>query len=437
MHSGRGHWASRVGFVLAAAGSAIGLGNIWKFPYITGEYGGGAFVLVYLGCIAVVGMPIMLAELLLGKLSQRDPVGAFRELEHSRSGWQLVGWLGVASAFVILSFYSVVAGWALAFFARSVMGVIAAGADPAMIGGLFSELYANPTEQIVWHAIFMGVTIAIVSGGVHKGIERWSDILMPALLMMLLGLFIYALTLDAARDGARFLFAADFSKLTPDAVLEALGHSFFTLSLGMGAMITYGSYLGRDANLVRAGTWIVILDTVIALLAGMVIFPIVFQFGMEPGAGPGLIFKTLPLAFIQMTGGQLVACVFFLLLSFAALTSAISLLEVAVAFFHDEVGLDRKVAAGGIGGIIFLLGVPSALYGSFFDFMDQISTNYMLPIGGLGIAIYTGWVLDRARAEGGLGPGVSAGLIAAWLQVLRFVTPVLVLIVFLHKIGVF
>lgn len=432
---GRGNWGSRIGFILAAAGSAVGLGNIWKFPYITGEMGGGAFVLVYLACVAVVGTPIMFAEIVIGKLGQRDPVGSLRELAGRDSPWQVVGWAGVLSAFVILSFYSVVAGWAIAFFLRALLGAMAPGSDHEQVAGLFQALYANPFEQVFWHALFMAAVVAIVAGGVRRGIERWSQILMPALGLLLFVLLGYAVTLDGFAEGVAFMFAPRFAQLTPSAVLEAMGHSFFTLSLGMGVMITYGSYLERESNVVRSGLAIVGLDTGIALIAGVAIFAIVFQFGLEPAAGPGLVFQTLPVAFSDLPGGSILAAMFFMLLVFAALTSAISLLEVAVAFFHDELGWDRRLAATGVGSVIFLLGIPSATFGSFLDFMDQISTNYLLPLGGLGIAIYAGWVLDRARAAVALAGVPMPGTMAVWLLLLRYVTPLAVIVVFLSKIG--
>ncbi len=434
--SNRGMWGSRLGFVLAASGSAVGLGNIWKFPYITGEYGGGAFVLIYLFCILLVGLPIMYAELLMGKVTQKDPVGAFKYLQGTNSSWQIVGWMGVISAFVILSFYSVVAGWSMAFVARSAVGAINYDMGVEAVKGLFTALYEDPFEQIFWHLMFMIMVVGIVSGGVKKGIERWSEILMPGLILLLLVLMGFAMTLEGFREGVRFMFSADFSQVTPPAVLEALGHSFFTLSLGMGAMITYGSYLPEDANIPRGGMWIVILDTGIALLAGLIIFPIVFTFDLESGAGPGLIFSTLPVAFAQLPAGGILSAAFFVLLGFAALSSAISLLEVAVAFFHDELGWDRRLAAVGLGAVVFLLGIPSAAYGQFFDFMDNLSTNYLLPLGGLGVSVYAGWVMDREDMNGAFGGKLGDNVMRIWLLIIKFVTPFLVLLVFLNKIGV-
>lgn len=434
MTESRGQWASRLGFVLAAAGSAIGLGNIWKFPYITGVYGGGAFVFVYIACILLIGIPILVAEISLGKLARRDPVGSMRHLAGTRSPWQVIGLMGLVAAFTILSFYSVVAGWALDFTVQAFLGNIGPAADPDAVKGMFGALYASPRDQVVWHLLFMTVVVAIVAAGVQKGLERAGNTMMPALFLILIALLIHSTTLPTFGEGFRFMFAFRPESLSPAAVLEALGHSFFTLSLGMGAMLTYGSYLSPDEGVVRPAFMVAGLDTGIALIAGLVIFPVVFAFGLEPGAGPGLIFQTLPVAFMQMPGGGWVASAFFLLLSFAALTSAISLLEVAVAFACDTLGWPRRRAAVVIGAVIALLGVPAAWSGGFFDFLDELSSNYLLPLGGLGIALYVGHALDRTRlTPEALGGGMR--FLRVWLVLLRWVSPVLVVLVFLYKVG--
>jgi NSS family neurotransmitter:Na+ symporter len=434
MHESRGQWASRFGFVLAAAGSAIGLGNIWKFPYITGVHGGGAFVFVYIGCILAIGVPILIAEISLGKLARRDPIGAMRVLAGRRSPWQLIGWMGIVAAFTILSFYSVVAGWALDFTVQSLLGNIGPGADPEHVRGLFGVLFASPMQQIAWHLLFMTMVVAIVAAGVQGGLERAGNWLMPALFLILMGLLVHSALLPSFADGWRFMFEFRTDSLTRAGVLEALGHSFFTLSLGMGAMMTYGSYLQPGQGVVRPAFMIAGLDTLIALVAGLVIFPVVFMYGLEPAGGPGLIFQTLPMAFQAMPGGSLVAFAFFLLLSFAALTSAISLLEVAVAFACDTLGWQRRRAAVLIGLTVAALGVPAAMFGGFFDFLDSLSSNYLLPLGGLGIALYTGHVLDRVRlSESEL--GARLGFIKLWLLILRWLSPLLVALVFLQKIG--
>ncbi len=318
----RGNWGTRVGFILAATGSAIGLGNIWKFPYITGVYGGGAFVLVYLFCVLLIGLPLMIGELMIGRRTQKNPVGAFKALHHKKSIWQITGWLGIASGFLILSYYSVVAGWAIAYIFKAAAGF--SGSTEA-IQSQFGALVTSPQSSIMWHTIFMGLTIAIVVGGVKNGIERWSKILMPMLFTLLLGLMIYGLAFtDGGMQALSFLFSPDFSKLTAEGVLSALGHAFFTLSLGMGAMLTYGSYMKKETNLMKDAITVSFLDTLIALMAGVAIFSMVFNYDLEIAAGPGLIFKTLPVLFAQT--GRWISIPFFVLLSFAALTSAISLL---------------------------------------------------------------------------------------------------------------
>lgn len=432
----RGNWGSRMGFILAATGSAIGLGNIWKFPYITGVYGGAAFVLVYLVCVVIVGLPLMMAELIIGRRSKKNPVGAFKALHKPRSPWQATGWLGVASGFVILSFYSVVAGWAMAYIFKSLAGFSGTGQQ---IQSQFGTLVAHPSASIMWHTIFMVLCIGIVIGGVQRGIERWSKILMPTLFAILLALMAYGVFYTHGGPRAlEFLFKPDFSKLSAEAVLSALGHAFFTLSLGMGAMLTYGSYMRRDESITRDAITVSALDTIIALIAGVAIYSLVFNFDMDPAAGPGLIFQTLPVLFAET--GPWVSVPFFILLTFAALTSGISLLEVVVAYFIDERGWSRKKTTLILGTAIYLFGLLSAIASltipfrgrdqGFFDVFDFISTNYMLPVGGFLTCLFAAWVMkesDRVAEFGSRGP-LYKGLIF----VLRYVTPVAVFIVLLH-----
>ena len=432
----RGQWTGHLGFILAASGSAIGLGNIWKFPYITGEYGGGAFVLVYLICVVLVGLPLMVTEMIIGRRAQCNPVGAFQKLHKNGSMWKGVGWLGVASGFVILSFYSVVAGWALAYIYKAIVGF--SGTAEA-IQGEFVELVVSPENSIFWHTIFMILCMGIVIGGVQKGIERWSKILMPALFLILLGLMLYGLFATTGGMAAlNFLFKPDFNKLSAEAVLSAMGHAFFTLSLGMGAMITYGSYMRKDENLMKNAIVVSFLDTLIALMAGVAIFSLVFHYGMEPGQSVGLIFKTLPVLFAET--GPWVSVPFFILLSFAALTSGISLLEVVVSYFIDQRNWSRKTATLVMGCLIYLFGILSAVAAwtvpfrgkdqSFFDIFDFISTNYMLPIGGFLTCLYIAWVMkDKDRSdEFGSHGALYNGLIFA----LRYITPIALIVVILH-----
>ncbi|MGK0362853.1 MAG: NSS family neurotransmitter:Na+ symporter [Bradymonadia bacterium] len=454
--SERGQWGSRMGFILAAAGSAVGLGNIWKFPYITGENGGGWFVLIYLFCILAVGLPIMISEIMLGRMTQKSPVGAFKALS-PKPAWQGVGWMGVAAGFIILSFYSVVAGWALHYVYLSATGTFAEMV-PAQIPKVFGEVYADTTLNLTWHVVFMVLTIGIVVGGVKKGVERAARILMPVLGLMMLGLLIKAFTMDGFGQAADFVFGLHADKLKPAGVLEALGHSFFTLSLGMGAMLTYGSYLSKKEDLVGAAIAITVLDTVIALMACLILFPITFTFGMGASAGPGLVFANIPVALSQMPGGTILCVVFFALLVFAALTSAISLLEVVASYFIDEKGWSRPMAVVVTGGTILIFGIPSALSGgtelfgsgfaemtqalgfekgkNWFDFFDYLASNWLLPLGGMGIALFTAWGLkDKLRRVEFGEHGPWARFYGLWLNTLRYFVPIAVLAVFGHMIG--
>ena len=446
----RSHWGSRVGFILAAAGAAVGLGNIWKFPYVTGENGGGIFVLVYLACVFLVGLPIMIAEILVGRTTQSSPVGAFKSLAGTRSPWVGMGWLGVVSAFILLSFYSVVAGWSLHYTWLSISGQFA-GLGPDNVASVFGSLHASVEANLFWHLIFMGLTIAVVFGGVSRGVERWSRILMPALLIMMLVLLGNSLTLDGFDKAVQFLFGFHQDKFTAAGALEALGHAFFSLSLGMGAMLTYGSYLRRRDDIVWASVTISALDTCIALVASLMLFPIIFSYGMEPAAGPGLVFISVPIALSQMPGTTFLATVFFALLVFAALTSAISMLEVATSYLIDQRGWQRRRAAVAAGLTTALVGLPSALSGgtrlfgsgmeamvgkNWFDSLDYLVTNWMLPLGGLGMALFTAWRMNqRLRQKEFLAGSRLRGFYQSWLFLLKYPVPVAILLIFLNAVG--
>jgi len=432
--SSRGSWTGHVGFVLAAAGSAIGLGNIWMFPYRTGQNGGAAFVLVYLAAVIAVGVPLLMAEVLIGRTTRRNPVGAFRELRPG-SPWLLVGALGVITGFVILSYYGVVAGWVADYTWRMATGGLAT-LETAGMQESFEALVGDPVRQVAWQAGFMVATILVVSRGVEGGIELASKVLMPLLFAFILVLLGYSLTSAGAKQGLEFLFSPRFGELGWDGVLAALGQAFFSLSLGMGAMITYGSYLEDDRGLIGPAFMIAGMDTLLAILAGLVIFPLVFSFGLEPGAGPGLIFVTLPKVFTLMPGSAFLATLFFALVLFAALTSAISLLEVVVAFLVDEGGVGRSAASWGAGGIIFALGIPSAVFPGFLDGADAIANKYLLPGGGLLIALFVGWFFSRedaARAYGGQS-GDDSGF-ELWRFCVRFFAPVAVVVIMLKSLG--
>ncbi len=444
----RGCWSGRIGFIMAAAGSAVGLGNIWKFPYITGMHGGGAFVLFYLFCILVIGIPLMMAEMIIGRHTRKDPVGAFRQLKGGV--WTVVGWMGVVAAFSILSYYCVVAGWAVDYLWLALHGTFSpqhAGQVPQLFGSLLS----SDAGQLFWQALFMVATVLIVVGGVKAGLERANRIMMPLLFLILLGLAGYGLVSAGGLQGMQFLFAPDWGKLTPAAMLEALGHAFFSLSLGMGAMLTYGSYADQEISLPKVALTVSIMDTFVALLSGLAIFPIVFAYGMAPAAGPGLVFKTLPILFSQIPGGTLLAILFFLLLVFAALSSSISLLEVVVAYSCDEKGWNRIRATLVTGLLIFLAGIPSALSGNllkdwhligdrnFLDSIDFVATNYLLPLCGLLTTLFAGWFLagNVARREILKASEEWTWFYPVWHFLIRYISPVLVALVLLNKAGLY
>lgn len=443
----RDSFASTFGVIAAAAGSAIGLGNIWKFPYITGVNGGAAFIIVYLICIAVIGLPVMLAEFLIGRKAQKNAIGSFKKLAPG-TPWFFTGWMGFASAFMILSFYGVVAGWTLDYVVRAVTGSFV-GLSPEELGGTFGAFISSPIQPIIWQLIFMAMTGYIVFAGVKNGIEKYSKILMPILLVIIIILDIRAVTLPGAGAGLEFLLKPDWSKLTASGILVALGHAFFSLSLGMGTMITYGSYIRKSENLGTTALQVTIADTLIALLAGIAIFPAVFAFGIEPGAGPGLVFITLPNVFNQMPGGTFFSILFFLLLAVAALTSAISILEVVVAYFSEELNLTRMKATW-LGTVsISLVGVLCSLsmgpmsgfkvFGlNFFDLMDWISANMLLPLGGMFIVLFVGWVWGHEKTKQELSNEgtLQVGYLNVFIWTCKFLAPAAIAIVFLNGLGI-
>jgi len=441
----RGNWQSQFGFIAAAAGSAIGLGNIWKFPYLTGLYGGAAFVLVYLLIIIFIGVPLMNSELLVGRKSERNALGAFKIIAPG-TPWWIVGAMGILAGFIILSYYSVVAGWAIAYIFKSGAYMVRG----AHTGDIFGSFITSPVTPIIWHAIFMLICIYIVSAGVEKGIEKYSKILMPILVLILLVLILRGVTLPGAGKGLIFYLKPDFSKLTAKGILAALGQAFFSLSLGMGCMIVYGSYLKKDQDIPTNSYWICGSDTAIALLAGFAIFPAVFAFGLEPGAGPGLTFITIPAVLAAMgPAGHFFGVLFFFLLSIAALTSAISLLEVVSAYFIDEAKWDRKKATWIMGIIIFLLGIPSSLGlgiwshikiiggRDIFDSLDFIASYVLLPLGGLLLCLFIGWFwgTDKAIEEANIG-AKSIKLGSTYSFLIKYVAPIAIFIVFLNSIGI-
>lgn len=442
----RDSFASTFGVIAAAAGSAIGLGNIWKFPYITGMNGGAAFIIVYLICIAVIGFPVMLSEFLIGRKAEKNAIGSFKKLAPG-TPWFLTGWMGFLAAFMILSFYGVVAGWSLYYVVQSVTGTLA-GLSPEQMGDFFGGFITGTFGPIIWQVIFMILTGYIVYAGVKNGIEKWSKILMPLLLLLIIVLDVRALTLPGAGGGVDFLFKPDFSKLTAAGVLVALGHAFFSLSLGMGTMITYGSYIGKKENLGTTALQVTIADTVIALLAGIAIFPAVFAFGIEPGAGPGLVFITLPNIFNMMPGGIIWSTLFFILLTVAALTSAISILEVVVAYFSEELNMTRHKATWVATISITIVGFFCSLslgpmskfliFGkNFFDLMDWTSANLLLPLGGLFITLFVGWVWGPKKTQEELSNKgeLSVSYLNIFMFLCRYLAPIAIAVVFLNGVG--
>ena len=428
----RGRFGSKVGFVLAAAGSAIGLGNIWKFPYLAGENGGAVFLILYLGFVFTIGLSVMLAEFAIGRASGKNPVGAFARLKGGP--WTGVGYMGVITGFIILSFYSVVGGWTIAYALKSATGLLAIS-DAKALGEVFGAFVSDPIGPIGYHGLFMALTVIVVARGIDAGIERACRVLMPMLFVLLAVLVVRSVTLPGAWAGIAFFLEPPFSTLSAGTAAAALGQAFFSLSLGMGAMITYGSYISRLENLPKAALWVTSLDTLIAVMAGFLILPAVFAFGFDPAAGPGLTFITLPAVFSQMPFGAFFGTLFFVLLAVVALTSAMSLLEVVVAYLIDEKGVSRAKAAWGAGIAIFLLGIPSSLSlgiwsdvtiagKGFFDVMDYLASNILLPTGGIFIALFAGWVAyPKIMDANNGGIGGEFRWAGAWRFVCRFVAP--------------
>jgi NSS family neurotransmitter:Na+ symporter len=444
-----GQWSNRLAFILAATGSAVGLGNIWKFPYITGQNGGGAFVLVYLLCIAVIGIPIMMAEVMLGRRGRQSPINTMQTLayeENASPHWQWLGWAGVLAGFLILSYYSVIAGWALAYVFRAGSGLFT-GLTADGVQSIFTNLVSEPERLLAWHTIFMAMTMMVVARGVYGGLEKAVRLLMPALFVLLLVLVGYAWNSGSFNEGMAFLFKPDFGAITANGVLIAMGHAFFTLSLGMGAIMVYGSYLPDNASIAKTSIAVAVMDTLVALLAGLAIFPIVFANHLEPDVGPGLIFQTLPLAFGHMDGGAFFGMLFFVLLVFAAWSSSISLIEPAVAWLVENRGHTRVYASIVAGTVTWAFGLLTVFSfnlwedfrplfrKSIFDLLDYLTANIMLPLGGLLIAIFAAWKMTRESSMDELAMG-DRFFYPLWRFLVRYITPVAVIIVFLNVIGI-
>jgi len=441
-----GNWSSRMAFILAVTGSAVGLGNIWKFPYIAGQNGGGAFVLVYLFCVFLVGMPVMMSEILIGRRGRRNPIATMEllgEEEGSSRHWKWIGVLGVSAGILILSYYSVIAGWTLAYVGKSLTGQFV-GASATEIQDLFDRFTGNWLLVSAAHTLFMALTVVVVARGVERGLEQAVRFMVPALLLLMLALLGYSINSGSFVEGLAFMFTPNFDALTWEGVLAAMGQAFFTLSIGMGAIMAYGAYLPEETSVIGASTAVVVADTGIAILAGLVIFPLVFANGLDPADGPGLVFVTLPLAFGQMNGGMFFATLFFVLLTFAAWTSALGLLEPAVAWLMERHYRSRVQAASMVGGLIWVLGMGSVLSfnllaelrfwrGTIYDNVDYLTSNVMLPLGGVCIAVFAGWVMCRNSTSEELG-GVGT-LYKGWRFFGRYIAPVAILFVFMQAIG--
>lgn len=442
-----GEWSSRFAFILAATGSAVGLGNIWKFPYIAGENGGSAFVMVYTVCVVLMGIPIMMAETMLGRRARQNPVATMQTLTKEAgadSRWQYLAWMGILAGFLILSYYSVIAGWASAYTLKAVMGDFFAS-DAQKTDLMFAEFISSPIRLIFWHSFFMLATMYIVSRGIKNGLERAVQMLMPVLFVMLFLLVAYAMTTSGYQQGLHFLFSPDFSKITGKVVLTALGQAFFSLGLGMGTMMIYGAYVPKNVSIGKSAIIVATADTIVALLAGIAIFPIVFASGLHPDSGPGLVFETLPIAFGNMTGGWLFGVLFFVMLVVAALTSSIALIEPAVAWLIESKELTRDQACVRAGLVAWILGFVTVFsfnrwadihfFGqTLFELIDALTANIMLPMGGLAIAVFAGWIMKKEHTEQEL--ALPAEQYKVWKVLISYVAPAGVFLIFLHVVGV-
>jgi neurotransmitter:Na+ symporter, NSS family len=444
----RSHWKNRWTFMLATAGSAIGLGNIWKLPYMIGVNGGSAFVLVFLACIFFVGIPLMMTEILLGRRAQKNPLNGMQQLAqeaHASLLWKYLGGIGMGTGLLILGFYSVVGGWVLAYIVKAATGSFSQ-ITASQSSANFDALLASPLILLGWHTLFMCMTMGVVARGVNSGLEKANNILIPALFAILLVLLGYSMSVGDMQAAYTFMFTPDFSKITPVAVLSALGHAFFSLSLGMGAVMVYGSYLQRNVSIARTTIYIALADTMLGLLVGLAIYSLVFANHLAPNAGPGLIFQTLPIAFGQMPSGNFIGMLFFMLVAFAAWTSAISLVEPAVAWIVENTHIKRTTSCLGLGVTVWLLGVAVVL--SFnewkeikivfnlniFDTLDKLTSTILLPLGGLLMAIFAGYAMNKRHVQDEL--NLNHHLFRLWRITNNLIAPIAIFGVFLYLFGV-
>tara|TARA_B100000035_G_scaffold46159_1_gene34911 strand:- start:2758 stop:4128 length:1371 start_codon:yes stop_codon:yes gene_type:complete len=445
--SSHGEWSSRTAFILAATGSAVGLGNIWKFPYITGENGGGAFVLIYIFCVLFIGIPIMLSEVYLGKRGRLNPIASIKyisERENRSKNWQIIGLIGILAGILILSYYSVIAGWTMAYATRTALGVIN-NIDAIGASSMFNDFVSDPERLLAWHTLFSVITAIVVSKGVKSGLESAVVRLMPALLVLLIALVIFSAIEGDFLDGVEFMLYPDFSQVTWKTILIAMGQAFFSLSLGMGALMVYGSYLSNDISIPQTCVIVASLDTLVALLAGLAIFPIVISSGLEMTQGPGLIFQTLTVAFGAMPGGQLFGTLFFILLMFAAWTSSISLIEPMIIWLIEKFNITRIQAAIFSAGIAWLIGIGTIIsfnIGSeikifnlnIFELLDYLTSNILLPLGGIMITIYVSWLVSKENIDSEL--KIKSGILRKiWYFSARIIAPIAVIFVMLNALG--
>lgn len=443
----RATFGSKLGVIMATVGCAVGLGNIWRFPYMIGQNGGAAFLAIYIICIILLGLPVMLSEFFIGRYTRKNAAGAFKVLAPGTK-WSLIGYNGVLASFLILGFYSVVAGWTLEYIMQAVTGSLSDKA-PEVFAQDFKLFSTEIFRPILWTVTFIGLTHFIVVSGVKEGIERTSKVMMPILFLILLALCIRSVTLPNASEGLYFLFKPDFSKITSAVVLSAMGQAFFSLSIGMGCLITYSSYFSKDTKMQITALQVTILDTLVAVMAGVMIFPAVFSFGIAPTAGPELVFITLPNVFQQLPMGAIWSLVFFLLLALAALTSTISLHEVATAYVHEEYQITRTKAAWFVSGGVMVLGILSSLsigiwkeytlFGlTFFDLLDYLTAKIMLPFGGMLICIYLGNRVDRKILKEEL---TNKGTVPfyffnTYAFFMKYIAPIAIGMIFLNELGI-
>ncbi|NGX52202.1 MAG: hypothetical protein KR126chlam5_00497 [Candidatus Anoxychlamydiales bacterium] len=450
MKQQREHWGSKLGFIMATAGSAIGLGSLWRFPYIAGQNGGGAFVLLYLFFTLIIGIPAFIGELIIGRAAQKGAVGAYTELSHGSTHWKLLGWLNLLTSFIILSYYSVVSGWGINYALMSLSN-FTAGKTPDQIKAIFNTVYISGDINIFWLFIFMLMTAGVVYGGIKKGIEYWSKMLMPALFAILIGLFIYSTTLPGFKEAAKFILYPDFSKLNAGSILSALGMALFTLSVGLGIILTYGSYMKSSEDIPKTSLIIGGVSVSVSLLSALMIFPIVFTFGFEPEAGPGLVFQTLPVLFSKLPGTLVLSTIFFVLFIFATLTSTISILEVLVSNLIEVFNWSRKKAVLISSFVTFLFGIPTALSGSgslfknwktiynkdFFETLNDLTADWLMPLSAFFTVLFISFAMKKAFSKEEFSKGTTIPkLMHTWFFLVRYVAPIAILIIILQQSGI-